>query len=160
MSNNSNWPTDRTLLCATTRGQIGPGKDCNERVLRIHQSSSITRTSPWDCLVSYPEHSLGEYYLSAEKQSVYSAAPANKAKRQRDIYEIATNIISKCRKLVMKEYKCWYDRVAKTGHKELKMVCLLRTKSDRVLVIMKNNLDQYSWERFEPPYLLLQLWVK
>ena len=33
--------------------------DGNEGVLRIPQSSSITKTSPSDCLVLYPGHSLG-----------------------------------------------------------------------------------------------------
>ena len=36
-----------------------------------------TGATPSDCLVSYPEHSLGELYLSAEMQSVYSTAPAD-----------------------------------------------------------------------------------
>ena len=44
----------------------------------IPQSSSIAGTSPSDCLVSYPGHSLGGgSYSSAEKQSVYSTAPAD-----------------------------------------------------------------------------------
>ena len=47
--------------------------DGNEGVLRIPQSSSIAGTSPSDCL----GHSLGVgSYPSAEKQSVYSTAPA------------------------------------------------------------------------------------
>ena len=48
------WSIDRILSCAITLGQSGPGSDANEEVLRIPQSSSITRTSPSDCLVSYP----------------------------------------------------------------------------------------------------------
>ena len=40
-------------------GQSGPGSNANEEVLRIPQSPSIARTSPSDCLVSYPGHSLG-----------------------------------------------------------------------------------------------------
>ena len=60
------------------RGHSRPGSDGNEGVLCIPQSSSITGTSPSDCLVSYPGHSLGGgYYPSAEKQLVYSAAPAD-----------------------------------------------------------------------------------
>ena len=51
--------------------------DGNKGVLRIPQSSSFTGASPSDCLVSYPEHSSGESYPSAEMQSVYSAAPAD-----------------------------------------------------------------------------------
>ena len=48
------------LSSASTSGQSGPGSNGNEEVLRIPQSSSITGTSPSDCLVSYPRHSLGE----------------------------------------------------------------------------------------------------
>ena len=51
-------------------GQSGPGSNGNEGVLRIPQSPSITGTSPSDCLVSYPGHSLGSSYPSAEVQSV------------------------------------------------------------------------------------------
>ena len=52
------WPIDRTLSSTTTLGKSGPGSDGNEQVLRIPQSSSITGTSPSDCLVSYPEQPL------------------------------------------------------------------------------------------------------
>ena len=58
--------------------QSGPKSDGNEGVFCIPQSSSITGTSPSD-LVSYPGHLLGSY-LSAEKQSVYSTAPADWAR--------------------------------------------------------------------------------
>ena len=43
---------------ATTPAQSGPGSEGNEVVLRISQNSSITRTSPSDCLMSYPGHLL------------------------------------------------------------------------------------------------------
>ena len=78
-------PIDRALSGATTPGQSGPGSDDNEGVLHIPQSSSIAGTSPSDCLVSYPGHSLGGVgsYPSAEKQSVYSTAfPADWANKQ------------------------------------------------------------------------------
>ena len=65
------WPIDMTLSGATTPGQIGPGRDGNEEVLCIPQSSCIIGTSS-------SGHSLGESYPSAEKQSVYSTAPACK----------------------------------------------------------------------------------
>ena len=65
------------LSGATTPGQSGPESDGNEGVLHIPQSSSTAGTSPSDCLVSYPGHSLGGSYPSAEKQSVYSTAPAD-----------------------------------------------------------------------------------
>ncbi len=47
------------LSGATTPGQSGPGSNGNEGVLRIPQSSNTAGTSPSDCLVSYPGHSLG-----------------------------------------------------------------------------------------------------
>ena len=77
MQLSSIWPIDRILSGATTPGQSGPGSDGNEGVLRIPQSSSFTGTSPSDCLVSYPGHSLVGSYSSAEVQLVYSTAPAD-----------------------------------------------------------------------------------
>ena len=62
MSNSSIW----TLSGATTPDQSGHGSDGNEGVLRVPQISCITEASPPDCLVSYPGHSLGESYFSAE----------------------------------------------------------------------------------------------
>ncbi len=38
----------------TTLGQSGPGRNDNEGLLHIPQSSSITGASPSDCLVLYP----------------------------------------------------------------------------------------------------------
>ena len=82
--------TDRTLSDATTLSQSGPGNDGNKEVLHIPQSFSITGTSLSDCLVSYPGHSLVRSYLSAEKQTVYSIAPADWAtilvEEQTDVY--------------------------------------------------------------------------
>ena len=66
-----------TLSGATTPGQCGPGSNGNKGVLHIPQSSSITGTSSSDCLVSCSGHLLGVgSYSSAEKQFVYSTAPA------------------------------------------------------------------------------------
>ena len=79
MSNSSIWPIEKTLSGATTLGQRGPGRDSNEGVPCVPQSSGIIEVSPSDCFVSYPEHSLGEFYPSTEMQSVYSATPANRA---------------------------------------------------------------------------------
>ena len=67
------WPIDGTQSDATTSSLSEIGSDGNEGMLRIPQSSSITEALPSDCIVSYPEHSLGESYPSAEKQLVYSA---------------------------------------------------------------------------------------
>ena len=80
MQFSSIWPIDRTLSGATTPRQGGPESDGNEEVLRISKSSSITEASPSDCLVSYPGHLLAgveDLAPSAEKQLVYSTAPAN-----------------------------------------------------------------------------------
>ena len=60
MLNSSIWPIVRTLYG-------------NEGVLCIPESSSITEAALPDCLVLYP----GQFYFSAEMQSVYSATPAN-----------------------------------------------------------------------------------
>ena len=65
---------DRTLSGATNTAKRGPGSDGNEGVLHVHQSSSINGVLPSDCLVSYPGHSFGKYYLSAEKPSMYTTA--------------------------------------------------------------------------------------
>ena len=55
--------------------QPQPTGKINEGILCIPYSSSITRTSPSDCLGSYPDTRWGGSYSSAEKQLVYSKAP-------------------------------------------------------------------------------------
>ena len=52
MSNRSIWPIDKILTGASIPGPSEPGSDGSKGVLRIPQSSSITETSPSDCLVS------------------------------------------------------------------------------------------------------------
>ena len=74
MSNSSIWPIDRIRP-----DQNLPRRNGNDRVFRITQSSNITEASPSDCFVSYPGHSLGESYTSAEMQSMYSASPGDRA---------------------------------------------------------------------------------
>ena len=79
-------PQIGTLSGATTLGQSGPGSDGTKGVLHIPQSSSITGTSLSDCLVSYHDTRWGGgSYSSAEKQSVYSTAPADWAKSKQDV---------------------------------------------------------------------------
>ena len=74
--------------------QRGPGRDISEGVLCIPQSSSISRTSPLDCLMSYLGLSLG---WSAEVMSVYYTAPADWAvgfwntNRSRNIGQVSTS---------------------------------------------------------------------
>ena len=60
------WPLDRVLSGATTPGQSRPGNGGIEGLLCITQSSSITRSSPSYCLVSYAGHSFWESYLTEE----------------------------------------------------------------------------------------------
>ena len=52
MSNSSIEPIDWILSGAISPGQSRPGSDGNDGVLRIPQTSSITRASPSDSLVS------------------------------------------------------------------------------------------------------------
>ena len=59
MSNSSIWSIDEILSDAIAPAQNEPGSDGNEVVLYIPQSSRITGASPSDCLVSYPDYSLG-----------------------------------------------------------------------------------------------------
>ena len=59
MSNSSTWPIDKTPSGAITLGQSWSGSNCNEGVLGITQSSSITGVLPSDYLELYPGHSLG-----------------------------------------------------------------------------------------------------
>ena len=85
MSNSSIWSIDRTLSGATIMGQNGPGSNGNEGVISTPQISSITGTSPSDCLVSYQGHFWVVSYSSAGMQLVYSTALANWADRLWDM---------------------------------------------------------------------------
>ena len=75
MSNSSTGLIDQTLSGAITPGQSGFESNGNKGVFHIPQSSSKTRASLSDCLVSYPGHSLDGG--SSEMQSVYSTMPVN-----------------------------------------------------------------------------------
>ena len=68
---------ERSLSGVTTSGLSGPGSDGNQGVVHIPKSCSMTRTSPSDCLVSYPVHSLRGSYPSGRMQSVYFTGPAD-----------------------------------------------------------------------------------
>ena len=72
------YPMIGPIPGASYPGLSGPGSDGNKLVLRIPQSSSIARTSPSDCLVSYPGHTMRVgSFPSAEKYLVYSTDPAD-----------------------------------------------------------------------------------
>ena len=68
---------DRTLSSAITGGQSGRESGGNEEVHHIPQSSSLTETLPSDCILI--SRAAGGVLFSAEKQSVYSTAPADRA---------------------------------------------------------------------------------
>ena len=66
------WSIDNTLSAATTPSQSGPGSDGNKGVLCIPQGSSITGTSPSDCLESYIQNTRwGILPLSREAVGVF-----------------------------------------------------------------------------------------
>ena len=69
------WPIHSTLSGATMPGLSRPGDNGNEGVLHIPQSSSITGTSPSDCLVLYPGHSLGGVPLQKWSQCILQPKP-------------------------------------------------------------------------------------
>ena len=67
---------DRTISCATTSAESGPGSDGNKGVLCIPQSSIITEASPSDCLMLYPGHSLeGSYSVQRYSQCILQPQP-------------------------------------------------------------------------------------
>ena len=119
MSNSSIWLRDRTQSNATTQGQSGSGSDGNEGVLQIPQSSSITEASPSDFLVSYQGHSLGESYLSAEIQSVYSAVPADWAHKLLVLVKNIWNHITVCKLFAL--------RMVTTSSNCLQMIIIITT---------------------------------
>ena len=79
ISNSSIWLIERTLPGDTTPGPREP-ESGNSLILRIPQRSTITWSLLTDCLMSYTGHSLWGSYSSAEMQSMYLTAPADRAK--------------------------------------------------------------------------------
>ena len=71
MSNSSNRPIDKTLLGASPSVQSGLGKDANERVFCIPQSSSNSWASPLDWAKSYLGNSLSVDLTILQRYSEY-----------------------------------------------------------------------------------------
>ena len=71
MQFSSIYPIDRILSGATISKHSEPGSDGNEGVLHIPQSSSMTGTSPSDCLVSYQDTLWGEGLTPLQRCSQY-----------------------------------------------------------------------------------------
>ena len=82
MSNSSVWTFDKTLSCAITPNQSGPGRERNKGILHIFQSSSISCTSPSDCLLLYLGHSLGGDLTSIQRccQCILQPWPTGRSK--------------------------------------------------------------------------------
>ena len=78
MSNTSIWLRDRTLSGATIPSQSGPGRNGNEGLLHISQSSK-PGTLPSDCLMTYPGDLMGEPHPRADMHLEYSIAPSDLA---------------------------------------------------------------------------------
>ena len=71
------WPIDRTQSSATTLGQSGPGSNGNKGVLHIPPKLQHYWNLTIRLFNVIPRQLLGRFYPSAEKQSVYSTAPAD-----------------------------------------------------------------------------------
>ena len=78
----------RPLSVAITPGQSVPGSNGNKGVLRIPQSPSLTGTSPPDCLVSYPGHSLWWWWgltpLQRSSRCILQPQPTRQEKREEE----------------------------------------------------------------------------
>ena len=72
--NNSIWPTNGNLIGITTADQCWTGSNGNESELRVPQSSGLE--PHYQMQFSVYSRTLF-FYLSTEKQSAYSTAPAN-----------------------------------------------------------------------------------
>ena len=101
---------DRNLSGAANPGQSGPGSDGNEEVLRILQSSSISEASRSDGLVSYLGHFLEESYPSIERQSVYSAASADRD-RDKWVHAFSDSICLQLNAIVQMEFERTYSNL-------------------------------------------------
>ena len=86
MQFSSIWPIERAISGATTPGQSGPVSDGNDGVLHIPQSSSITGTSPSDCLVLYPRHSFGGVLLLCEGAVDIFYSPSRQGGKQTEFF--------------------------------------------------------------------------
>ena len=129
------WPIDKTLSSATTSGQSGPGSNGNEGVLYIPQSSSIIGISLSDCLVPYPEHSLGRgSYPSAEKQLMYSTAPADWAKYQLGLWVENSESIGQ-----LKSFQITWVNKRKKKQRQNKLQGERNCKSEKVCKVIQRR---------------------
>ena len=98
------WLIDRTLSVPTSLSQSWPGSHGNKGILWILQSSSITRTSPSDCLVSYQDSRWWGSY-SSEKHLVYSTAPVDWATKANELsHEVFWVIIDHVYRMIIMEW--------------------------------------------------------
>ena len=90
------WPINRTLSGAITPDQSRPGRNGNEEVLCIPQSSSITGNSPSDCLVLYSKHSLGGVLSLSSKAVSIIYSPNWLENRVGGLSSIKSGVGDKC----------------------------------------------------------------
>ena len=77
----------------------------------LPKAPALLETSQSDSLVSYSRLSLGESYLSAQKQSVYSTAPADWARVRADL-----------RVVIIKEYSAFPKAPELDPHHQMQFV--------------------------------------
>ena len=139
------WSIDRTLLPLWAKVKLGTMAMKGY----ILQHSSITGTSPSDCLVSYPGHSLwvGRSWLSAELQLVYSTAPTDRARYLFGLYNVPLGII--------KSWYVWFSRklILYENKKKLKKVYLI-TGSTVYLFL------PFQWLKSRNPHILFKCLFK
>ena len=82
MLNSFIWPIDKTLSSAITLDQSGPGSNGNEGVLCIPQNSSISGTTPSNCLMSKDSY-WGERVLPLCRGAVGVFYSPNRLGKQR-----------------------------------------------------------------------------
>ena len=89
------------------QGQSGPGSNDNKVVLSIRQSSSISRSSPIDCLVSYPGHLLERVVLLLCRGAVGELYSPSRLGKILLMYELFSIEIS-CILFFTETNKIWY----------------------------------------------------
>ena len=107
-----------TISGATTPGQSEPRSDGNGGVLHISQSSSITETSPSDCLVSYPGHSLEEGLTLLQRSSRWILKPQLTGQTTSIVHSTATKWLMKFRSGCKNFYHQIKSARLKTGDSE------------------------------------------
>ena len=111
MTNSFIWPIDRTLPGATNLGQSGPGNNGNKRVLRKAPALLDHLHVYWHMFSIISRIFVGEYYLSAEMQSVYSTTPVDWASKTKwDLHREKPNVIKQSNKKTQNDGKVGWKK--------------------------------------------------